>query len=183
MSGGAVAVTICVSVALQRQRADVEERRRPDDRRHLPALEVLDLREPGVLARDDRAQHGRRDAGHLERHAVLERLRRQREAHVDRVHVLRRELREQGTRRAGHDRVLGLPAVLREQVFLVDDLGAGPAELEVRQLHAAFALRARDGGRTDDRGRGAGEKLATADHALTCGTPRSASAIFSAGYA
>src|SRR3989475_12833847 len=83
------------AVALERERSDVEEGRGADDRGDLPPFEVLDPGEPGVLARDDGAEHRGRHARDLERHAVLERLGGEGEAHVDRVHVLRRELVEE----------------------------------------------------------------------------------------
>src|SRR5229473_3417684 len=43
-------------------------------------------------------------------------------------------------------------ALAAEQVLLVDDLGAGPAELEVGQADLALGLGAQDGGRAGHRG-------------------------------
>src|SRR5207244_3173410 len=100
----------------------------------------LDLGESGILARDDGAEHRGRHARDPERHAVLERLGGEGEAHVDRVHVLRSELVEERPGRARHDRVLGLPAALAEQVLLVDDLRRRPAELEVGEADLARPL-------------------------------------------
>jgi hypothetical protein len=54
-----------------------------------------------------------------------------------------------------------------EQVLPVDDLGAGPAELEVGQADLPLGLGARDGGGAGDRGgrarAGQLEQLATAE--------------------
>src|SRR5262249_53074794 len=168
-------------IALQREGANVEERRRAHDRRDLPALEILDPGESRVLARDDGAEHGGGDAGDPEGHAVLERLGGQRERHVDGVHRLRRELVRTRPRRSWNAGVLGLPAVPAEQVLLVDDLGGGPAELEIGEPDLAFSLRPRRGWR-GGQGQAALEERPSTDHAFTSGTPRSASWIFSAGY-
>ena len=91
--------------------------------------------------------------------------------------------------RAGDDGVLRAPAVAAEQVLLVDDLGPRPAELEIREAHLALG-HPRRRLRADERRRGDEqsarntrlEKLAAQHHGLTCGTPRSASSIFAAGY-
>src|SRR5262249_26974200 len=94
---------------------------------------VLDLRYPGVLAGDDGAEDGGGDAGDLERHLVLEHLRRQGERHVDGVDVPGGEGVDEASRRAGHHRVLGVPAALAEEVLLVDDLGPRPPGAGVGQ--------------------------------------------------
>src|SRR5207237_10251396 len=119
----------------------------------LPPLEASDLREAGVLARDERAEHRRRDARHLEGRTVLEVLRGQGEAHVDRVHVARAELRQERPRRARDDGILGLPTALPEEVFLVDDLRARPAELEVGEADLPLVLGAKPRGRAEERRR------------------------------
>src|SRR5262249_26278266 len=154
--------------ALEGERADVEEGRRADDRRDLPALQILDLREPGVLARDDGPEHGGGHAGDLERHAVLERLGGEREAHVDGVDVLGGELVQERAGRTGDDRVLGGPAVLAEQFLLVNDLGYRPPELQIRDPYLPLALSGSDGRRTGPRGGSGGqpEKPTSSDHAL-----------------
>ena len=61
-------------------------------------------------------------------------------------------------RRARHDGVLGLPSSLAEEILLVDDLARRPAELEVREAHLAFPLRA-----TGTRGKAAGQRGAGGD--------------------
>src|SRR3989449_3161335 len=66
--------------------------------------------------------------------------------------LFRSELVQQRPGRAGHDGVLGLPAALAEQIFLVDDLGRRPAELEIGEADGALALRGE--GRGTERGRG-----------------------------
>src|SRR5262249_40220117 len=107
----------------------------------------------------------------------------QRERHVDRVDVLARELVEQRDRRAGDDRVLRLPAVLAEQIVFVDDLGPGPAELQIGEAHLALALGAREARRAREHApRHADFQEVAPSHALIFGTPRSASSIFAAGY-
>jgi len=164
------------AVALERERSDVEEGRGADDRGDLPPFEVLDLGESGILARDDGAEHRGRHARDPERHAVLERLGGEGEAHVDRVHVLRSELIEERPGRARHDRVLGLPAALAEQVLLVDDLRRRPAELEVGEADLALSLGPQPRGATQRgrrrRGRAGSEKLATSDrHSRLSTTP------------
>jgi hypothetical protein len=57
-------------------------------------------------------------------------------------------------------------------------------ELKIGEPYFALALRADDAGRGGRGGvrRAHSEEIAPTDHAFTCGTPRSASAIFSAGY-
>src|SRR3972149_3738467 len=90
------------------------------------------------------------------------------EAHVVGAQVLRGGLVQRAPRPPRHDRVLGRPPVLAEEVLLVDDLGRRPAELEVGQPDLALALGAEDRGAAQpDTGRyprARPQELAAPDH-------------------
>src|SRR5439155_12638739 len=83
-------------------------------------------------------EHRRRHPRHLEGDLVLEHLGGEGERHVDGIDVPGGKGVDEAGGRARHDRVLGLPPALAQEVLLVDDLARGPAELEIGEADVPF---------------------------------------------